>query len=61
MGPQWRGSLLLLGCTAAPRCIHHHSVPDRTPGPASQSSGSKLPRHRVHIANKKIAVPGCFN
>ncbi|MVV49380.1 hypothetical protein EJA72_14200 [Pseudomonas sp. PB120] len=31
----WRGSLLPLGCEAAPKA-----------GTAAQSSGSKLPRHR---------------
>ncbi|OPA84511.1 hypothetical protein BFW87_28835 [Pseudomonas fluorescens] len=47
-GPLWRGSLLPLGCAAAPppastvRLIHREA--DR--GAASRPSGSKLPRHR---------------
>ncbi|MSU92740.1 hypothetical protein EB795_02060 [Pseudomonas mandelii] len=37
--PLWRGSLLPLGCGAAPYL-------SKEKGTASQSNGSKLPRHR---------------
>ncbi|KAB0568927.1 hypothetical protein F7R03_04945 [Pseudomonas palleroniana] len=37
----WRGSLLPLGCEAAPSSWFEKT------GPATQSNGSKLPRHEV--------------
>ncbi|OYQ15711.1 hypothetical protein B7L09_18845 [Pseudomonas mandelii] len=44
----WRGSLLPLGCEAAPKPptqLHQANSGDRN-GSAAHSSGSKLPRHR---------------
>ncbi|MBA4360172.1 MAG: hypothetical protein C0411_05525 [Pseudomonas sp.] len=44
----WRGSLLPLGCEAAPKPatqLHQANSSDRN-GSAAHSSGSKLPRHR---------------
>ncbi|KAB0516436.1 hypothetical protein F7R05_02840 [Pseudomonas koreensis] len=49
--PLWRGSLLPLGCAAAPIPAHN---PVRQTAPsalttATQPSGSKLPRHRFTL------------
>src|SRR5689334_14545808 len=57
MSNLWRGSLLPLGCEAAPEN-----------GPAAQSSGSKLPRHRdlrrghfLRQSEKRRRQPGAFS
>ncbi|AWM90940.1 hypothetical protein C1X35_10995 [Pseudomonas sp. FW306-1C-G01A] len=48
----WRGSLLPLGREAAPnplpRCVRQ--IVAAGFATAAQSNGSKLPRHRVHVA-----------
>ncbi|KAB0515841.1 hypothetical protein F7R05_01000 [Pseudomonas koreensis] len=44
MDPLWRGSLLPLGCEAAPAFFR--KTVQTGFAPAAQSSGSKLPRHR---------------
>ncbi|PMV90332.1 hypothetical protein C1X35_01815 [Pseudomonas sp. FW306-1C-G01A] len=51
--PLWRGSLLPLGCEAAPKRLAERDsqiMPDGLTA-ASRSSGSKLPRHKVVIAS----------
>ncbi|TPG72649.1 hypothetical protein EAH78_28815 [Pseudomonas arsenicoxydans] len=45
----WRGSLLPLGCEAAPRRLTRHTA-QAGYATASQSSGSKLPRHKGLVA-----------
>ncbi|KAB0515483.1 hypothetical protein F7R05_07475 [Pseudomonas koreensis] len=58
----WRGSLLPLGCAAAPNlsvtvCLRHRVSRFAT---AAQSSGSKLPRHRGFQAAGLSRVPRRF-
>src|SRR5450830_1714009 len=50
--PLWRGSLLPLGCAAAPKgpTPNHPDKRDEWMRPASLSNGSKLPRHKVFAA-----------
>ncbi|TFY93407.1 hypothetical protein DYL61_14145 [Pseudomonas nabeulensis] len=52
--PLWRGSLLPLGCVAAPNL-----------GSAAHSSGSKLPRHsEAYFLKRSVsasATAGCTN
>ncbi|MCE6977596.1 hypothetical protein EI534_09375 [Pseudomonas frederiksbergensis] len=47
--PLWRGSLLPLGCGAAPKPAVPFIQADRVGwiATAAHSSGSKLPRHRI--------------
>ncbi len=42
----WRGSLLPLGCEAAPNSVHA-----KLRASAAHSSGSKLPRHSGDVVN----------
>ncbi|PMU24976.1 hypothetical protein C1X89_12830 [Pseudomonas sp. GP01-A8] len=55
----WRGSLLPLGCAAAPKPMI--TVPQayrvNRSGSASRSSGSKLPRHRIRVAFTSAGTP----
>ena len=46
--PLWRGSLLPLGCAAAPKRLAEYRLNQRcgSIGAASRPSGSKLPRHK---------------
>nr|POA14539.1 hypothetical protein C1892_10440 [Pseudomonas sp. MPBD7-1] len=55
--PLWRGSLLPLGCTAAPKHSTQLALHTRLcgSGAASRPSGSKLPRHRKFSATTKDA------
>ncbi|MBA1379992.1 hypothetical protein FHK92_19655 [Pseudomonas brassicacearum subsp. neoaurantiaca] len=59
MKPSWRGSLLPLGCEAAPKPEHAVYQADRVGclGTASRSSGSKLPRHKRQPAPSPITDP----
>ncbi|OWP73455.1 hypothetical protein CEC48_03240 [Pseudomonas sp. K2I15] len=47
----WRGSLLPLGCEAAPKpaCGLHLENRGAVIGAAAQPNGSKLPRHRFSV------------
>ncbi|MBR7213276.1 hypothetical protein E1K68_10895 [Pseudomonas sp. B2021] len=59
--PLWRGSLLPLGCAAAPKShtAHPLNACGERVGAASLPSGSKLPRHKslcIGFASVKIIV-----